>query len=651
MLVEPDGTTGSYILFDKTTLAPIATVNKAGTLTVINGQGNVSFQTTAPLSPDAQKIITDVFALKFTDNTNVNPKTTFAQTDTLTPQVGPPIKLSNGTIVTPTLVVLTTSGGPQSSSGSGGTSSNNQHINLAPSVVAFGGSLTEQKNVTGSSVPDTASGNINFVDINAGDLPTVKVSFTSFTYQNAQHTDVTSSLNALQLADIAAVEANLVVTPTAGNNNNGSATWTYSLADKAFDFLAAGEILTLTYTAEVDSNYAPDNLKSFATFTITITGSNDAPVITSSEPTVAFAGGISTPGGYLTATVPTKGTLSFTDVDLTDTHTVSTALASAVMSGPGVQPGTSVPPGPLQIFEAALSATVATDSTGTGSGIIDWSLANLPVYLADFIPKGDTLTLTYTVTVQDEQGATSTQDVVVTITGTDTPAVVWIATTTTGSPSGGSWSDASNWETGTVPTAADDAIIITDQLIGLTPSYPVTIDAPAFAKSLTMNDYGTLFVNSPTLINQSTLTIGAGGITLSADSIIENGGPGDSSVTISVGGLMEVLDQSSLQNYGQLTLQAGGDFKDQATVTNYGSGTIEVSGGTLNVLVGIANSGLIKIRFGRHADGEWRRHRRGNHHQQRQRRHRSHRQRCVAERLARQFRPDQCQRHGQRAGP
>ena len=28
VLVEPDGTTGSYMLFDKTTLTPIATVNR-----------------------------------------------------------------------------------------------------------------------------------------------------------------------------------------------------------------------------------------------------------------------------------------------------------------------------------------------------------------------------------------------------------------------------------------------------------------------------------------------------------------------------------------------------------------------------------------------------------------------------------------------
>ena len=69
----------------------------------------------------------------------------------------------------------------------------------------------------------------------------------------------------------------------------------------------------------------------------------------------------------------------------------------------------------------------------------------------------------------------------VTITGTDTPAVVWIDTDEDGSPIAGDWNDASNWETGTVPTANDDAIIITDQLHGKTPYYPVTIDAAAVA--------------------------------------------------------------------------------------------------------------------------------------------------------------------------
>ena len=80
-------------------------------------------------------------------------------------------------------------------------------------------------------------------------------------------------------------------------------------------------------------------------------------------------------------------------------------------------------------------------------------------------------------TVTDSQGATATQDITVTITGTDTPAVVWIATTATGARRAGCGATGANWETGNVPTANDDAIIITNQLIGLTPSYPVTIDA------------------------------------------------------------------------------------------------------------------------------------------------------------------------------
>src|SRR6266404_5147460 len=50
VLVEPDGTTGSYTLFDKVTLAPIATVNQAGQQVNIS-QGLVSI-TTAPLSAE-----------------------------------------------------------------------------------------------------------------------------------------------------------------------------------------------------------------------------------------------------------------------------------------------------------------------------------------------------------------------------------------------------------------------------------------------------------------------------------------------------------------------------------------------------------------------------------------------------------------------
>src|SRR6202022_2110902 len=132
----------------------------------------------------------------------------------------------------------------------------------------------------------------------------------------------------------------------------------------------------------------------------------------------------------------------------------------------------------------------------------------------------------------------------------------------------------------------DDAIIITDQLQNLTPYYPVTINAAATAKTLTMNDFGS---TPPELDNNSTLTI-IGTFDLIKDSIVHNTG------TIRVGGAMKVEGSSHLTNsglLGHLILAQGGDFKDTSTISNTAGGKIEVSGGTLNVLVDITNSGGI----------------------------------------------------------
>jgi len=195
------------------------------------------------------------------------------------------------------------------------------------------------------------------------------------------------------------------------------------------------------------------------------------------------------------------------------------------------------------------------------------------------------------VTVTDSQGAKSTQTITVSITGTEKPAVVWIATTAPGSAGGGFWSDKQNWETGTVPTATDDVIIITNQLIGLTPSFPVTIDEDAFAKSVTMNDFDH---TAPELIVQSgvSLTIGTGGLHLYADSFVQNCG------TITVAGKAEIFDHSRILNSGTLDLAAGGIFADYSHITNTSSGKIDVSGGTLDVLVDIANAGQIAVDLG-----------------------------------------------------
>lgn len=605
VLVEPNGTTGSYILFDKITLLPIATVNQAGQMIQISG-GNVSIGN-ALMSPEIQKLITDVFTLKFTDN-NTNTKLTTNFTDTITPiSLDFAFKSGSGAVAVATFVNLS----PQGRDGPSNSTQQATRVPGQPIVQSFdaGGivktafALTERAGITGDTHADTITGLIRFVDQNLGDRPTVSVSLAeapNYVYKSAGQQDVTGSLTELQKQGIAATQIQISVVADPANENNGSAVWTYTIPDKIFDFLAAGETLTLTYMVRVDTNFVVNPESRFIPITITITGTNDKPVVTTSVPIITFEGGTSVPGGPLTSDVPTSGTLNFSDVDLTDKHTVSVALTSATL------PDGTVPPGPLAAFQSAMSVAIAAgaDSTGDGTGTINWSLADLPVYLADFIPKGEVLTLVYTVTLTDSQGATSQQTITVTITGTDAPAVVWIATEGPGAPSGGFWKDAANWATGTVPTIHDDVIVITDQLHGLTPSYPVTIDTAAYANSLTLDDYDTTPGHeTPEVINNSTLTIG-GKLTLNADAKFTNSLGGH----VTVGGAIDVetitrtsgvvvTNTSTITNAGTLTLAAGGTIDTLTAIAN--SGIIDLSGGTLLLKSDVTNAcGTIQVDAG-----------------------------------------------------
>ena len=75
--------------------------------------------------------------------------------------------------------------------------------------------------------------------------------------------------------------------------------------------------------ARVDNNYAPNNETTFVPFTIVITGTND-------KPTVSATGGTITERiGTGNAAVDTvTGTVTFTDVDLTDRPVVSAAIST-----------------------------------------------------------------------------------------------------------------------------------------------------------------------------------------------------------------------------------------------------------------------------------------------------------------------------------
>ncbi len=444
VLVEPNGTTGSYILFDKITLLPIATVNQAGQMIQISG-GNVSISN-ALMSPEVQKLITDVFTLKFTDN-NTNTKLTTNFTDTITP-FGQDLvfKSGSGPVVIATFVNLN----PQGHDNPGTSTPPVVRIPGQPIAQSFdlGGNvktafaLTERADTTGDTHADTVSGLIRFVDQNLGDRPSVSMSLAeapNYVYKNAGQQDVTSSLTALQRQDIAATQIHISVVADPANNNNGSAVWTYTIPDKVFDFLAAGETLTLTYMVRVDTNFVVSPESAFIPITITITGTNDKPTVATSGGTVIEKVGT---GNEALDTI--TGTVTFADVDLTDRPIVSAALSSSqpfkYLDAQGHDVTATLTPQQLAAIAAVeVPLTVVQGAGNANNGSATWTYS-VPDHLFDFLAEGETLTLNYVVQVDDGHGGVVSTPITVSINGADVnvegtndvPTIVEDSTTSTG---------------------------------------------------------------------------------------------------------------------------------------------------------------------------------------------------------------------------
>src|SRR5205823_14152961 len=145
------------------------------------------------------------------------------------------------------------------------------------------------------------------------------------------------------------------------------------------------------------------------TLTLTINGLNDSPKLASDSgsphPLTELAGtsNSATPDAV-------SGSLSFTDVDIGDTHTAGASLNSATWSG-----GATVPSATQTALAGAMSASITVDGT---SGTLAWqfSLADKNV---DFLAVGETLTAVYDVSVTDNHSGSSTKQVTVTFTGTN----------------------------------------------------------------------------------------------------------------------------------------------------------------------------------------------------------------------------------------
>ncbi|MBR0756666.1 VCBS domain-containing protein [Bradyrhizobium jicamae] len=298
---------------------------------------------------------------------------------------------------------------------SGGTDTQDVTVTILgtnhPVVITSGAESTtvsELADTTGSSTPDTTpttpAGTLAFTDPDTSDTHTVAVTL-----------DSTSGapIPAATQTDLAAALTTTLNDST--GTGNGSVDWNFAIPDKDLDYLAQGETLTVNYNVKVSDGAT----SSTQTVSVVITGANDAVTMTSAPESASLAeqaGVTNSSAPDTTSPVPT-GTLNFTDVDLADTHSVSVSLDSAVWSA---NPS-FVPDGTLSGLQSALS-TVLHDSTGSGTGGIDWTFS-IPDANLDFLSAGETLTVTYDVTVAD--GATSsTQTVTVTINGAADPLLV-----------------------------------------------------------------------------------------------------------------------------------------------------------------------------------------------------------------------------------
>ncbi|MCL1050179.1 retention module-containing protein [Shewanella abyssi] len=177
---------------------------------------------------------------------------------------------------------------------------------------------------------------------------------------------------------------------------DGNGLWTYNLNDALADSLYEGQTVELTYTVRVTDNYGAYVDQDV---TITIEGTNDIPVLT-----VDTSGGVTEDQDVVNQLISDTGALSFTDVDIGDTASVSSLYNSDITWSGGTL--TNV------LTQDQIDQLIAGFSADEDSW--DFSISN---ELIQFLGVTESITLSFNVTVTDNNGAYDTEVVTITIDG------------------------------------------------------------------------------------------------------------------------------------------------------------------------------------------------------------------------------------------
>ena len=195
-----------------------------------------------------------------------------------------------------------------------------------------------------ASLPETnaglsTNGTLTVTDVDTSDTISTSISLTSVT-GNA------GGLTNPQLLAMLSATPNSGLPADAGNTNN--LTWNFNSGSQAFNYLTPGQSLQLTYTLTVSDGHGGTDAQDV---TVTITGTNDAPLLTGD-----LAAPINEGGSYQLTTAD----LNFTDPD--------DAAADVTFTATGLSNGTLFVNGvPQNSFTGAQLAAGLVTFTHNGS--------------------------------------------------------------------------------------------------------------------------------------------------------------------------------------------------------------------------------------------------------------------------------------------
>ena len=606
VLMEPGGKVGSYVLYSKTTGQIIGTVNEAGQVTSVTGQGDTSTGPADPLTPIAQAIIQQTLLQYFPDYIpNAIPRSNgsgggSAPGDPNSGTSPDPLKFLPPPDVLPGQPLTVPINLPGDAPGTPPINVTITRFNTAPTITVAPVTVMLPVDQTSFAIADQ----VMITDPDTGDIATPYVPGTARIISATGPSGTPSNLDLKSLVTVDAQTGQVSYDPA------------------AFKFLALGQ--TAVYTIGFASQSGPDTTQQ--TIVFTVDGSNDAPTIATALTGAVTQGdalksfdllaGAADPdlgesatltignlafklNGVALQTAPVGVTLTGTTLKVdpaafaylgvgqTATITVVYAIIDAhgatvaqtetititgandgpviVVAGTAAQvtTSTSTAQGTIKFsdFDIAdlhtATATHATSVIGTltlgtiddttgvlgKTGTVNWTYAVNPDLMgAALVTAGGTLTETFNITISDGHGGTISQPVTVTV-----AANIWQGT--------GNWSTPANWSQG-VPTAS--------QFVLINANTNINLDVNAVV--------GTLLIASGAAV---VLTTSGGTHHLDVSGDVFNYGD----LTLAPGTTLQV--SSDVHNYGQLTIDnytAGSTLLIGSIVHLDGGGTVTLDG-------------------------------------------------------------------------